>query len=185
MATTKMTTCWPGKRWAVENLPQVDADRVGIVGWSHSGMISLMNVFDHPEDYTVAYAGVPATAIIARLGYKPQSYRTIFSEATHIGKDPSDNIAEYRRRSPVWNAQKLKTSLLIHTSINDEDVNVLEVESLIKALKAHDKKFEYKFYQDAPGGHSFNWLDTKLARESQEEIYKFLDRHLSPPGGGR
>jgi len=93
-----------GKRWAVENMSQVDADRVGIIGWSHGGMISLMNVVDHPEEYKVAYAGVPVTDIIARLGYKPQSYRTIFSAATHIGKDPSDNVAEYRRRSPVWNA---------------------------------------------------------------------------------
>jgi dipeptidyl aminopeptidase/acylaminoacyl peptidase len=170
-----------GKRWAVENMPQVDADRVGIIGWSHGGMISLMNIFDHPEDYKVAYAGVPVTDIIARLGYKPASYRTIFSAATHIGKDPSDNVAEYRRRSPVWNAQKLKTPLLIHTNTNDEDVNVLEVESLINALKAHEKKFEYKIYQDAPGGHSFNRLDTKLARESRDEIYKFLAKYLSPP----
>ncbi|QIP12358.1 S9 family peptidase [Spirosoma aureum] len=172
-----------GKRWAVENMPQVDADRVGIIGWSHGGMISLMNIFDHPEDYKVAYAGVPVSDIIARLGYKPQQYRTIFSAATHIGKDPSDNVAEYRRRSPVWNAQKLKTPLLIHTNTNDEDVNVLEVESLINALKAHEKKFEYKIYQDAPGGHSFNRLDTKLARESREEIYKFLTRYLNPPAG--
>ncbi|GAB4015263.1 alpha/beta hydrolase family protein [Spirosoma koreense] len=171
-----------GKRWAVENLPQADADRVGIIGWSHGGMISLMNIFDHPDEYKVAYAGVPVSDIIARLGYKPQSYRTIFSAATHIGKDPSDNVAEYRRRSPVWNAQKLKTPLLIHTNTNDEDVNVLEVESLINALKAHEKKFEYKIYQDAPGGHSFNRLDTKLARESREEIYRFLARYLTPPG---
>lgn len=171
-----------GKRWAVENLPQVDADRIGIIGWSHGGMISLMNIFDHPDDYKVAYAGVPVSDIIMRLGYKQPNYRAIFSAATHIGKDPSDNVAEYRRRSPVWNAQKLKTPLLIHTNTNDEDVNVMEVESLINALKAHEKKFEYKIYQDAPGGHSFNRLDTKLARESREEIYKFLARYLTPPG---
>lgn len=174
-----------GKRWAVENMAQVDPDRVGIIGWSHGGMISLMNIFDHPDDYKVAYAGVPVTDIIARLGYKPQSYRTIFSEATHIGKDPSDNVAEYRRRSPVWNAQKLKTPLLIHTNTNDEDVNVLEVESLINALKAHDKKFEYKIYQDAPGGHSFNRLDTRLARDSRDDICRILARYLTPPAAIR
>ena len=170
-----------GKKWAVENMPQVDPDRVGIIGWSHGGMITLMNIFDHPEDYKVAYAGVPVSDIIMRLGYKPQQYRTIFSEATHIGKDPSDNVAEYRRRSPVWNAQKLKTPLLIHTNTNDEDVNVMEVESLINALKANDKKFEYKIYQDAPGGHNFNRLDTKLAQDSRVEIYRFLAKYLSPP----
>ncbi len=59
-------------------------------------------------------------------------------------------------------------------------MNVLEVERLIAALKAEGKKFEYKIYQDAPGGHSFNRLDTRLARESRQEIYRFLARYLKP-----
>ena len=170
-----------GKRWAVENLSQVDAEHVGIMGWSHGGMITLMNIFDHPEDYKVAYAGVPVSDLIARMGYKTQGYREEFSTSSHIGKDASENVAEYRRRSPVWNAQKLKTPLLVHTNTNDEDVNVLEVEALINALKANGKKFEYKIYQDAPGGHIFNRIDTKLARESREEVYKFMAPYLNPP----
>lgn len=35
--------------WAVETLPFVDAGRVGIVGWSHGGLIALMAVLDHPD----------------------------------------------------------------------------------------------------------------------------------------
>lgn len=170
-----------GKQWAVENMNQVDTNHIGIMGWSHGGMISLMNIFDHPTDYKVAYAGVPVSDIVARMGYKTQEYRNLFADATHIGKEAADNVAEYRRRSPVWNAQKLNTPLLIHTNTNDEDVNSLEVESLINALKAYQKKFEYKIYQDAPGGHSFNRLDTKLAKESRQEIYRFLAKYLSPP----
>ncbi len=171
-----------GKRWAIENMPQTDTDHVGIMGWSHGGMITLMNIFDHADEYKVAYAGVPVSDLIARMGYKSEGYRREFSGSNHIGKDAAENVAEYRRRSPVWNAQKLKTPLLIHTNTNDEDVNVLEVESLINALKAADKKFEYKIYQDAPGGHTFNRIDTKLARDSREEVYKFMARYLNPPG---
>ena len=69
----------------------------------------------------------------------------------------------------------------MHTNTNDEDVNVLEVEALINALKANGKKFEYKIYQDAPGGHIFNRIDTKLARESREEVFRFLAPYLNPP----
>ena len=170
-----------GKRWAVENMPQVDAERVGIMGWSHGGMITLMNIFDHPEDYRVAYAGGPVRDWIADMGYTTQGDRNESSAPNHIGKDAAENVAEYRRRSPLWNAQKLKTPLLIHTNTNDEDVNVLEVEGLINALKANGKKFEYKIYQEAPGGHTFNRIDTKLAKESRQEIYRFLAPHLTPP----
>jgi acetyl esterase/lipase len=45
-------------------------------------------------------------------------------------------------------------------------------------LKAAGKGFQYKIYKDAPGGHSFNRLDTPLARESRKEIYSFLDKYL-------
>ena len=77
-------------------------------------------------------------------------------------------------------AAKLRTPLLIHTNTIDEDVNVLEVRRLISALKAEGKQFEYKIYEAAPGGHSFNRIDTPLARESRKEIYAFLAKYLKP-----
>jgi dipeptidyl aminopeptidase/acylaminoacyl peptidase len=167
------------RNWALESYSFLDSKRVGIIGWSHGGMITLMNIFDHPEAYAVAYAGVPVSDLIARMGYKADAYRRLFSDSYHIGKTADQNVAEYRKRSPVWNVHKFQnTPLLIHTNTNDEDVNVLEVEALIRALKAEGKKFEYKIYDKAPGGHAFNRLDTKLARESRQEIYKFLARYL-------
>jgi dipeptidyl aminopeptidase/acylaminoacyl peptidase len=172
-----------GKQWMLENYANVDPERVGIIGWSHGGLITLMNIFDHPKDYKVAYAGVPVSDLVARMGYKSQSYRELFSAPYHIGKTADENVNEYRKRSPAWNASKLQTPLLIHTNSNDEDVNVLEVEHLIAALKAAGKQFEHKIYQSAPGGHMFNRLDTKLAKESRAEIYRFLAKYLTPANG--
>ncbi|WP_257304778.1 alpha/beta hydrolase family protein [Geothrix campi] len=166
-----------GRDWAVEHLP-VDPKRCAIVGWSHGGLIALMAVFDHPEKFAASYAGVPVSDLITRLGYLGQDYVAEFSAKFHIGKEPKDAVDEYRRRSPVWNVQKLRTPLLIHTNTNDRDVNVVEVEQLINALKAAGKTFESRIYQDAPGGHSFNRIDTTLAQESRKEIYAFLDKHL-------
>jgi len=57
-------------------------------------------------------------------------------------------------------------------------VHVLEVEHLIAALKAAGKKFEYKIYESAPGGHRFNRIDTRLAKDSRAEMWDFLARHL-------
>ncbi|HEY0550145.1 MAG TPA: prolyl oligopeptidase family serine peptidase, partial [Verrucomicrobiae bacterium] len=169
------------KKWMLETHANVDATRVGILGWSHGGLITLMNLFDHPKDFRAGYAGVPVSDLVARMGYKGQSYRDEFSAATHIGKTAEDNVAEYRRRSPVTHAQKLEAPLLIHTTTNDEDVNVLEVEGLINALKAAGKQFEHRIYTNAPGGHAFNRLDTPLARESRREMWRFLAKHLQPP----
>ncbi|MEA2491239.1 MAG: hypothetical protein QOH21_3031, partial [Acidobacteriota bacterium] len=169
---TEIDDVHDARNWAVENLPNVDAKRVGIIGWSHGGFQTLMNIFRWPDDYQVAYAGVPVSDLVQRMGYKSGGYRALFEE--FVGKQAEDNVMEYRRRSPVYYADKLRTPLLIHTTTNDEDVNVLEVEHLINALKAAGKKFEYKIYQNAPGGHRFNRIDTKLAKDSRAEAWEFL-----------
>lgn len=173
---------YASRNYMIENYDIVDEKRVGIIGWSHGGLIALFNIFDHPNSYQVAYAGVPVSDLIARMGYKDQDYRDLYEADFHIGESADDNVEEYRRRSPAWNTHKMKdTPLLIHTNTNDADVNVLEVEHLIKSLKADDKKFEYKIFQDIPGGHSFNRTDTKIAQEIRVEIYEFLAKQLNPP----
>jgi dipeptidyl aminopeptidase/acylaminoacyl peptidase len=170
-----------GRQFMLERHDNLDPDRVGIMGWSHGGLISLMNLFAHPKEFKVGYVGVPVCDLVARMGYHDQGYRDLFSAPYHIGKTVREDVDEYRRRSPAWNAEKLQTPLLIHTTTNDEDVHVLEVENLIKALKAAGKKFEHKIYEDAPGGHQFNRLDTRFARESRAEAYRFLAKYLTPP----
>jgi dipeptidyl aminopeptidase/acylaminoacyl peptidase len=170
-----------GRQFMLEAHDQIDPDRVGVMGWSHGGLITLMSLFQHPREIRVGYAGVPVCDLVARMGYAEPAYRELFSAPYHIGKTVREDVAEYRRRSPVFHADKLQTPLLVHTTTNDEDVNVLEVENLIKALQAAGKTFEHKVYQDAPGGHQFNRLDTKFARESRTEVYRFLAKQLNPP----
>lgn len=169
------------RNYMIANYDFVDANRVGLLGWSHGGLIALMNIFRYPENYKTAFAGVPVSDLIARMGYKDQSYRDLFEADYHIGQSAEENVEEYRRRSPVWHADKLQTPLLIHTNTNDEDVNVLEVESLINSLKAADKEFEYEIFRDLPGGHSFDRMDTKLAKQIRVKIYNFLNKYLNPP----
>ncbi|HON17641.1 MAG TPA: prolyl oligopeptidase family serine peptidase [Salinivirgaceae bacterium] len=169
------------KNYMVENFSFIDSNRVGVVGWSHGGLIALMNVFKYPNEYKAAFAGVPVSDLVARMGYYNDNYRKHFSADYHIGATANENVEEYRRRSPIWNVDKFKNiPLLIHTNTNDEDVHVLEVESLIRALKAEGKKFEYEIFHNLPGGHSFDRMDTKSAKEIRVKIYRFLNNHLKP-----
>lgn len=55
--------------------------------------------------------------------------------------------------------------------------HIVEVQQLIAALQPATR---YKIYQNGPGGHAFERIDTKLATESRAEIYKFLARYLKP-----
>lgn len=169
------------REWALEAFDHLDPERVGILGWSHGGLITLFNLFDHPDDFAAAYAAVPVSDLIARMGYKSQAYRDLFSAPYHLGKTAEEDVAEYRKRSPSWQTHRYSgTPLLIHTNTNDEDVNVLEVERLIQAFRAGGHDVASKIYQEAPGGHAFNRLDTRLARESRQEAWRFLAPFLKP-----
>jgi dipeptidyl aminopeptidase/acylaminoacyl peptidase len=167
-----------GLDWAVSELPYVDGSRAAIAGWSHGGLIALLAVIQHPGKWKACYAGVPVTDLVTRLGYHEQSYEDIFAAKDHVGKRVVDDVDAYRKRSPVFWASKLKTPLLLHASTNDRDVNVIEAENMIAALKAAGKSFESKIYDDAPGGHSFNRIDTRYAKDSRKEIWAFLEKHL-------
>jgi len=169
------------RAWMLERYSFLDAARVGIVGWSHGGMIALFNVLLHPEAYACAYAGEPVSDLVERRKYVKALPQTIAESA---GEAAATDIEEYGRRSPVTWAAKLEKPLLLHGNTSDETVRITEIQHLIDALTASQRKFEYKIYDAAPGGHHFNRLDTKLARDSRAEIYQFLRQYLQPAGGG-
>jgi len=171
------------RQYMIDNYEIVDKERVGIIGWSHGGLIGLFCIFNYPQSYKACFAGVPVSDVVARMGYKNDEYRDLYSADYHIGKTADENVAEYRKRSPAWQVDRYKnTPLLIHTNTNDEDVNVLEVEHLIKSLKAAGKEnFQYKIFDAMPGGHSFDRMDYKEARRIRMDIYNFLNGYLKPP----
>ncbi|MFC2102702.1 alpha/beta hydrolase family protein, partial [Bacteroidota bacterium] len=72
------------RNYMVENYEMVDNNRIGILGWSHGGMISLLAVFNHPDHYNVCFAGVPVSDLISRMGYQDDDYRALYSADYHL-----------------------------------------------------------------------------------------------------
>lgn len=145
-------------------------------------MIAMNCLYRFPTKYKVAFAGVPVSDLIMRLDYTGASYAKLFSADYHIGKTVAQDSAEYRRRSPAYNAHLMpNVPLLIHTNTNDDDVHVEEAKTLIDALKKENKKFEYEIFQRFPGGHSFDRIDGQKNREVRLRIWKFINQYLNPP----
>lgn len=169
------------RNYMVENYSFIDASRIAVVGWSHGGMIALMQILQHPEAYTCAFAGVPVSDLHNRLTSHEPDYMENFSAPYFIGKTLSEDPQEYIRRSPTHYAKNLTKPLLIHTNTNDNDVYVEEPLQMIDSLKFYNKKFEYKVFENSSGGHAFDRLDMKEATDIRYTIYKFLDRYMTPP----
>ena len=167
-------------RYMVENYSMIDPSRVGLLGWSHGGMISLMNALQHPDMYACAYAGVPVSDLAYRLSYQEPEYTLNFTASYHIGHTPAEAPEEYARRSPVTYARDLRIPLMITTAENDNDVGVNEVRRMIDSLTYYKKDFEYKVYGRMQGGHFLDRIDTKEATDARFLAYKFLETYLKP-----
>ena len=167
--------------YMVESYDIVDPDCVGIIGWSHGGMITLMNILRYPDQFACGYAGVPVSDVGYRLSYQQPDYSKNFTVEYHIGATPQEKPEEYARRSPVTYARQLSRPLRIVTCTNDDDVSVTEVQRMIDSLTFYNKNFEYKVFPKMPGAHAFERIDSMEACEIRLDTYAFLARYLNPP----
>ncbi len=170
--------CIAGRDWLAEMDPNVDPARIGIIGWSHGGFIVMHALYRAPQKFKVGVNVVGVSDLVERMGYSSEGYRKIFADQKGFGGPASEKLQNYINRSPAHLADKLQTPLLIHGDTNDQDVHINEQMHLIDALNANNKKFEYQIYQDPPGGHVFNRIDTKVAADSWGKCKAFLNQHL-------
>ena len=110
--------------------PQVDPSRIGIIGWSHGGMIALLAIFRNPVLFKSAVAMVPVSNLFQRLAWKGvERQRQAIDPQNRYGGPPSERHDIYRDRSPLYGVDKLQVPLLVHVTRNDEDVNIEAHES--------------------------------------------------------
>ncbi|HSH44251.1 MAG TPA: alpha/beta fold hydrolase [Longimicrobiales bacterium] len=97
---------YAARNWMLDTYAFLDPDRVGLVGWSHGGLHALMNLFHYPDDYAVAYAGVPVSDLVERMRYKGERYHALYYVDYHIGTRVDEDRAEYERRSPAYQVHR-------------------------------------------------------------------------------
>jgi dipeptidyl aminopeptidase/acylaminoacyl peptidase len=172
--------------------PMVDPTRIGIIGWSHGGMIALLSVFRNPGTFASSVAVVPVANLFQRLAYKGvEEHRALIDPNNRFGGTPAQRPAVYRDRSPLFQVDKLRIPLRVHIADNDQDVNIEEGMQLIDALRSRQPELaETEVFRNPPGGHLFDRRvnlktfepeNTPAQRDSWLKVWTFLDRTLAPP----
>jgi dipeptidyl aminopeptidase/acylaminoacyl peptidase len=170
--------------------PLVDPDRIGIIGWSHGGLITLLSIFRNPAMFKVAVAMVPVTNLFQRLAWKGvDRQRQLIDPQNRFGGLPGEKPEIYKARSPLFNVEKLETPLYVAVATNDDDVNIEESMPLIDALRARKPGLaETMVYTDPPGGHLFDrrvtprsWQpeNTPEQLDSWNRVWRFLGAALT------
>jgi dipeptidyl aminopeptidase/acylaminoacyl peptidase len=158
----------------------VDANRLGIVGHSRGGMVTLLAIERAPKKFKAAVDIAGLTDFLAYMAYKPDYRRSEVSEEEHFkGKLPADNLAAYMDISPLNDVDSIQAPLLVLATTGDKIVPLsLHSGRLVDALKARGKVFDYHVYNNAPGGHIFIFGDSEEQRDSIRRTFEWLDKYL-------
>lgn len=173
------------------SIPRVDPARIGIVGWSHGGMIALLAITREPAAFRAAAALVPVTNLFQRLAWKGEErQRQRIDPQNRIGGSPAEQREAYRDRSPLFQVEKLQIPLLVHVAKNDADVNIEEAMPLVDALRSRKTDLaETRVYESPKGGHLFDRQvdpktrqpeNTREQRDSWNRVWTFFEWHLDP-----
>lgn len=134
----------------------IDANRIGIFGWSYGGFMSSNCLLKGNDIFKMAIAVAPVTSW--------RFYDSIYTE--RYMTTPQENASGYDNNSPIQHVNKLKGDyLLIHGS-GDDNVHVQNTMRMVEALIQANKQFEWMIYPDKNhgiyGGNTRLHLYTKM-----------------------
>ncbi len=152
----------------IKALPSVDPERVGVMGLSHGGYMTLLALTKVPELFR---AGVDLMG--------PTDRRTAFlnrNRRLHIGERPTEEetLELYNRVSPISSVADLRAPLLILHSDRDRNVAPSQTYAFVDELERHHKPHELVMYPDEAHGLA----DPEHQRDSYRRIVGFFHRYL-------
>ncbi len=138
------------------SLPYVDADRIGIFGWSYGGFMAASCLFKGHDVFKMGISVAPVTSW--------RYYDTIYTER-YMGL-PQDNPKGYDDNSPINFCDLLDGKYLLIHGTGDDNVHFQNSIELMNALIEADKQFEVQIYPDKDhgiyGGNYRHHLYTKM-----------------------
>tara|TARA_Y100001963_G_scaffold160177_1_gene268659 strand:- start:5058 stop:7292 length:2235 start_codon:yes stop_codon:yes gene_type:complete len=145
-------------------LDYIDADRIGIWGWSFGGFMASNAILKGNDIFTMAIAVAPVTSW--------RFYDTIYTE--RFMTTPQENASGYDENSPINHVDKLKGDFLIVHGGGDDNVHLQNTMRMVEALIQANKQFDWAIYPDKNhgifGGNTRLHLYTKMTNFIKEHL---------------
>ena len=149
----------------LRSLPFVDAQRIGIFGWSYGGYMTLMCLMQAPDAFAAGVAGAPVTDWTL--------YDTHYTE--RYLSTPAANPAGYAASNVLTYADQLRRPLLLVHGMADDNVLFANSTALMKKLQDLQKPFDLMTY---PGGKHGLIRQNVSGLHAHANIVRFFDREL-------
>lgn len=123
-------------------LPYVDAERIGIWGWSYGGYMSSLSLMIGNDYFKAGIAVAPVS--------NWRLYDSIYTER-YLGL-PGENKKGYDDNSPLSHTDSLKGRYLLVHGTGDDNVHFQNAVELSRALIKSGKQFDSFYYPDKNHG---------------------------------
>ena len=148
----------------MQTLPYVDANRIGIQGWSYGGFMTALALTKGADVFKMGISVAPVT--------NWRYYDNIYTE--RFMQTPNENAGGYDDNSPVNHVNKLKGKLLLVHGSGDDNVHVQNSMEFVTALVKANKQFDLFIYPNKNhgiyGGNTRNHLFTMMLNYTLENL---------------
>ena len=157
----------------------VDMEKVGIIGGSYGGYMTMAALAFTPEEFDVGVNIFGVTNWLRTLKSIPPYWES-FRKALYdeLGDPTTEDSVRLYNISPLFHTQNVTKPLMVLQGAND--VRVLQVESdeIVAGVKANGVPVEYVIFDDE--GHGFRKKENEIKGYGQ--IKEFLDQYLKGEG---
>ncbi|MDJ0807985.1 MAG: S9 family peptidase [Gammaproteobacteria bacterium] len=152
----------------------IDPERIGIIGKSYGGYLTLAAMSFRPEEFAVGVDIFGISNWVRTLENMPPWWESL-REALYEEIGHPDRDREYLESiSPLFHADRIMRPLMVLQGGNDPRVAKSESDDIVAAVKRNGTPVEYLLVEDE--GHSFSKKKNRLV--AYQAILEFLDRYL-------
>lgn len=152
----------------------VDPQRIGIIGGSYGGYMTLAALTLQPNAFKVGVDLFGISNWIRTLTSIPPWWESFRSALYAEMGDPKTDSVRLHRISPLFNANNIKAPLMVLQGANDPRVLKVESDEIVAAAKKNGVPVEYIVFPDE--GHGFVKKANQIS--GYTAVITFLDKYL-------
>ena len=171
--------CVAGKDWLASQ-PEIAADKIGIIGGSYGGYMTMAALTYTPEEFAVGVNLFGVTNWVRTLKSIPPWWES-FKDALYkeLGDPYSADSVRLKEISPLFHTDKVTKPLIVLQGSQDPRVLQVESDEIVAGVRKNGVPVEYVLFEDE--GHGFVKKENQI--EAYSKVLEFLDVYLKKDVG--
>lgn len=160
-------------KYFLQSLDWVDADRIGVIGGSYGGYLT-MAAMAFTDEFEVGVNIFGVTNWVRTLESIPPYWEAFRKSLYDELGDPSTDKERLHNISPVFFGQNVKKPVLVVQGKNDPRVLKIESDEMVESIRSGGTYVDYLVFDDE--GHGFSKKANRIS--ASNKYLSFLQDHL-------